>query len=321
MAEVICPNCKQHLQTTGYGEYVECSGCGVEFFNIDPSVIQPKTKGALHLVRMITMVIFLLLATASLVAAFCGNAVFYGASAFPLLCAVACIWENGFRLLTGIFLGIIIGSVAAFGIGALYMTKAEDALMVVPLGAVLGLVLGFGINEILRATSKFGERCPFCNSRGIRGCRDAVSCKNCGHKPHIRPESRMIVELLKDRNCNSAKIFCRVVCILGLVLIILPPFLGPTTVVFGIIFIVIAAWGRRYNKCKHCGTPWTMIKIGEKESGRSGVYGHYTNVGDARDGFQEGWHHYQNVTTVTTRACRCCGHLTADKHTSREKLD
>ena len=193
MVEVICPNCKQHLQTTDYGEYVECSGCGVEFFNINPSVIKPKTKDALRLVRMIIMVMFLLLTVASLVAGFCGNAVFYAASAFPLLCAVACIWENGFRLLTGIFLGIITGSAAAFGIGALYMTKAEDALMVVPLGAVLGFVLGFSINEILRTTSKFGERCPFCNSRGIRGYRDAASCKNCGHKPHVKPESRMIV--------------------------------------------------------------------------------------------------------------------------------
>ena len=327
MLEVVCPNCKQHLQTTGYGEYVECSGCRAEFFNIDPSVIKPKAKGALLLIRMVIMVLFLLLAAASLVAAFCGNVMFYGASAFPLLCAVACIWESGFRLLTGIFMGIIIGSVAAFGVGALYMTKAEDALMVVPIGAVLGLILGFSINEILRATSKFGEHCPFCNSRGIRGYGDAVSCKNCGHKPYVRPESRMIVELLKDRNCNSEKVICLVICILGLVLVILPPFfikdrgLCSAAGVFGIIFIVISALGRRYNKCKRCGTPWAMIKIGEKESGRSGVYGHYTRVGNARDGFKEGWHHYQNVTTITTRACRCCGHLTAEKHNSREKLD
>jgi len=322
MMELSCPKCERSLSVQKYGEYVECSHCSNEFFNPDPSLVVPKKRDAVFIVRMAVMALFLLLTAASLIAAFCGNAVFFGASAIPLLCALACLRENGFRMLIGIVIGVVAVSGAAFGLGALLMHKAADALMLLPLGAVAGLVAGFGLTELLRASPIFGERCPFCNHRGIRGYGDGVTCRHCGHHPHVEAESRALVEALKTKNCNGARILCWVFALLGVGSFFLIPFAGGLVVLFGIAFIVVAAATRRNFRCKRCRTPWSLIRLSESEVGRSDAYYKYVKRGQGKvNGYDEGLHVYQNVTVQRIFGCKCCGHLESRKSTVKQRLD
>ena len=322
MMELICPKCEKTMAVQKYGEYVGCPHCSNDFFNIDPALVVPRKRDVIFIVRMAAMTVFLLLTAAALTMAICGNAVFYGASAIPLLCALACLRENGFRMLIGIAAGVLAGSGAAFGMGLLIMHKAQDALLLLPMGAVAGLTLGFGLTELLRSSSIFGERCPFCNHRGIRGYGKGITCSHCGHRPYVEPESRALVDALKTRKCVAPRIISWVFAFLGVGCFFLIPFISGVAILFGIMFIIGAASTRRHFKCKRCRTPWALIQLGESEIGRSDAYYKYVKAGQGKvNGYDEGLHAYQNVTIQRHFGCKCCGHLESRRSTSKQRLD
>ena len=57
MMELVCPKCEQSLSVQKYGEYVECSHCSNEFFNPDPSLVVPKKRAVIFIVRMAVMAV------------------------------------------------------------------------------------------------------------------------------------------------------------------------------------------------------------------------------------------------------------------------
>lgn len=337
MVETVCPRCHQPLRAQKYGDYEECPHCGNDFFNIDPSVVVPRgsCKG-FFIIRMLFLVIFLLLIVPCVIAGLAVNPGFFAASGFPLLCALACLSENTSRMLIGCIIGIIVTGGASFAAGMFFMHDVTNAGVLMVGGAVAGLAVGFSFTELLRASSLFGERCPFCNRRGIRGYGDGVFCRHCGHKPYIKPESRQLVSSLQSRNCIGPRIGCWIFLLIGIGLFCLIPFLNTEyipflagndfsglkacAVLFGFLFILLAAQQKRRFKCKRCRTPWSLIKLDEAETGSTGPYIQFDR-NNGPTGPRHELHVYQNVSGRTIYGCRCCGHLETRKWTRKDRLD
>ena len=318
MVELVCPNCQQPLSVQKYGDYVECPHCSKEFFNLDPALVVPResSKG-FFIIRMVLLAIFLLLIVPCVIAGLTVNPGFFAASGFPILCMLACMKENTSRMLIGCLIGVLVIGGAAFVAGMLMKNVGLDLM---PLGAVAGLFVGFSLTELLRASSFFGERCPFCNHRGIRGYGESVVCHHCGHRPHVKPESRQLVNKLQAKKCCGPRIICWLLLILGIGCFCLIPFLTGAAAIMGIVFLLCAAKQRRDYKCKGCRTPWSLIKLDESETGSTGPYLQFDRnqgpTGPARE-----LHVYQNVSGRTIYGCRCCGHLETRKWTKKERLD
>lgn len=317
MIESICPKCSYSYNTEKYGTYEECPQCGNIFFHVDPAKIIPKSKS--FNIRKTCMVIFLLITIAILGIAIAIEPVFYCALPLPLLLTIVCTSEKRLRTFVSFFSCAIVGGIIGLLLGRLITQRFETALPYMIAGGTIASFMGFWLNKLLRASSVFGERCPFCNHRGIHGDDEDIICNHCGHKPYVPPESRAVVAALADRNCNVALVLYGIMIALGIACFALTIFFGAVAIVFAIGFLIFA-WSIKHGcKCKQCQKQWALIKINDEIIDKSDAYYHYSS--EDTKGYNKGLHVYQNIMTEQTYICKYCAAVEKRKATEKKRLD
>lgn len=316
MKESVCPHCHKSGEFGKYGEYVFCCHCGMEFFNVDPAVVVSAADNKkFFIVRMFAMGLMLLLVAAIVVFALINGAAYLMIAALlPFVGALACLREGGFRMVAGLLLGVILGSVVFFLLGLVTLGTAEDALMVVPLGLVSGIVLGFTFAGMLRGTSFVGERCPCCHHRGIRGGGEKnITCKHCGLRPYIEPEKRPFIAALAQRNCLKERMMSWAFGLLGLTILLALSIKSLQDMIILILFaggacFLIAHAIKKTFSCKQCRTNWSMVTLNEETtvSDRLRLEQIPENLSAGK---KEQLHFYYDQNTRITRACKCCGNI------------
>lgn len=265
------------------------------------------------------MVIFLLITIAILGIAIAIEPVFYCALPLPLLLTIVCTSEKRLRTFVSFFSCAIVGGIIGLLLGRLITQRFETALPYMIAGGTIASFMGFWLNKLLRASSVFGERCPFCNHRGIHGDDEDIICNHCGHKPYVPPESRAVVAALADRNCNVALVLYGIMIALGIACFALTIFFGAVAIVFAIGFLIFA-WSIKHGcKCKQCQKQWALIKINDEIIDKSDAYYHYSS--EDTMGYNKGLHVYQNIMTEQTYICKYCAAVEKRKATEKKRLD
>lgn len=330
MVEVHCPKCKSSLQAEKFGTYVSCNYCNHEFFNVDPGLVQKPEKDAVFVIRMVFIALFSVLTVGFLAFCLITSSPVWAGAIFPLAAAIVCLREGGFRVIFSIVSGAVVCGIAAFVTGLIGTGNPEDALFLTLAGVVIGMIIGSPLNAWLRRTSWLGERCPFCFHRGIVGAGDDVSCRHCGHTPKISAEQRAVRDLLANYNCRTEMICYYImvaavaICWLGgLLLAALRVDISDgwkvALVLGGLVFLILAAAAKKRFKCPRCKNLWVMVKINEKSSVNNKLkFEEVKKLNPQNQQNEDHLHFYYDKTTVTTFACKCCGHIRTEEAKSKE---